>query len=126
MVFTQILTVASIIATVIVGFILNKRIQHQKGMLDDMKTYHSIIDIKKINEFVELRKDADIARMELEAHLIMAKQQIEIGQQFDEMFSFIYNIIEAFPEKTRRELIQRDMPHCEYIFDEFFSDSSKT
>jgi hypothetical protein len=87
------MTAAEIVGLVHLGFtviggivllwqnhILKQRIEHQKGIIEDLKTFKEIVDIAYIKEFVALRVDTITEKTEAEKRKMKEEFLKELGE----------------------------------------------
>ena len=115
-----ILPTLAIVANVVVGFILYRRIKEQNALIDNLKTYNEIIDLNKIKDFTTMQRNADKAEMLLQVDAEVKKFGFEVQTKMDEMATFIYLVLKEVPKKDRKNFVERHLPSCERMFEQLW------
>jgi hypothetical protein len=124
--------IISLIATIVVGFILSKQIKSQKEQLKNYEDYIKAIDWRIIKEQYEEFYIPTAIRKEREENIKLIQEGLQEGfdkwaneskipKQFIELARFVSITLKSVAEKDRSvviKIIKSYLPNCESLFPE--------
>jgi hypothetical protein len=131
--FIEILVLTEAIAILIVGYILFKQNKSQNELINNLKTYTSIIDIDKLKQYDSFREEAVF----LKAGTIiadgltdditkLATEKVEVlSEKYKEYMIFSWDIIYNNPPDVREVLLNKYFPSNKESIKRVLTDKDK-